>query len=111
MRTMPIAGAALVVALSTAATTPDVHAENGNCIVYTELPHKDSQTLDVHLENTCSKSMACTVAWTVTCGKTASVTRKSAVLAGSAEQSWVASAASCDADWAIDSTWSCKPPG
>jgi hypothetical protein len=116
MRTMPIACAAFVVACATAAASPDVHAENeaadtpsDNCVVYSELSHKDSRSLDVHLSNTCAKVMACSVAWTVTCGKAASVTHNAASLAGLAEQSWVASAASCEDDWAIDTSWSCKP--
>jgi hypothetical protein len=116
MHTTPIACAALLVLLATAGASPDVHADiqpadspSGECVVYSELSHKESRTLDVRLANTCAKAMACSVAWTVTCGKAATVTRNGAVLAGSADHSWVASAASCEDDWSIDTSWSCKP--
>jgi hypothetical protein len=113
MRSIPIGCAALLVALATAGASPDVHADSdppgGGCVVYSELSHKDSRTLDVRLANTCAKPMTCSVAWTVTCGKAATVTRSGAVLAGSADRSWVASAASCEDDWSIDTSWSCKP--
>lgn len=109
MRTMPIACAALLVAIATAAASPDVHAGTEACVVYSEVPHPDSRTLDVHIANTCNKPFACSVAWTVTCGKATRVTRNVATLAGSAERSWVASAASCDSDWSIDTNWTCKP--
>jgi hypothetical protein len=120
MRTIPIACAALLVALATAGASPDVHADirpadspspsdSRECVVYSELSHKESRTLDVRLANTCAKPMACSVAWTVTCGKATTVTRNGAVLAGSADHSWVASAASCEDDWSIDTSWSCKP--
>ncbi len=118
MRPIPIACAALLVALATAGASPDVHADSnpadsppssGECVVYSELSHKESRTLDVRLANTCAKPMACSVAWTVTCGKAKVVTRNGAVLDGSADHSWVASAASCEDDWSIDTSWSCKP--
>jgi hypothetical protein len=122
MRTIPIACAALLVALATAGASPDVHADfepadspspsptdSRECVVYSELSHRESRTLDVRLANTCAKPMTCSVAWTVTCGKAATVTRNGAVLAGAADRSWVASAASCEDDWSIDTSWSCKP--
>jgi hypothetical protein len=112
MRTIPIACAALLVVLSTAGASPDVHADSapsGECVVYSELSHKESRTLDVRLANTCSKPMACNVAWTVTCGKAVNVVRNGAVLAGSADHSWIASAATCEDDWSIDTSWSCRP--
>ncbi len=116
MRTAPIACAALLVVLATAGAPPDVHADSpppdapsGGCVVYSEMSHKESRTLDVRLANTCAKPMACSVAWTVTCGRTTTVTRNGAVLAGSADHAWVASAATCEDDWSIDTSWSCKP--
>jgi hypothetical protein len=116
MRTIPIACATVLVSLASAGSSPDVHAESqpadsqsGECVVYSELSHKDSRTLDVHLSNTCSKPMACNLEWTVTCGKAKAVTHNGAVLAGAAEQSWVASAADCEDDWSIDTSWRCKP--
>jgi hypothetical protein len=116
MRTTPIACAALLVSFASIGASPDVHAgsepsdtTSGECVVYSELSHKESRTLDVRLANTCAKAMACSVAWTVTCGKAKAVTREGATLAGSDEHSWVASAASCEDDWSIDTSWSCKP--
>jgi hypothetical protein len=116
MRTMPIACAALLVSLASTGASRFVHADSepadaasGECVVYSELSHKDSRTLDVHLANTCAKAMACSVAWTVTCGRAKAVTREGATLAGSGERSWVASAASCEDDWSIDTSWSCRP--
>lgn len=116
MRTTPIACAMVLVSLASAGASRDLHAEtqpqdsqSGECVVYSELSHKDSRTLDVRLSNTCAKPMACTLEWTVTCGKARAVTRNGAVLAGSGEQSWTASAASCEDDWAIDTSWSCRP--
>src|SRR5271170_2757412 len=116
MRTMPIACAALLVSLASAGASPDVHAQtaptdatSGECVVYSELSHKESRTLDVRLANTCKKAMACSVSWTVKCGKATAVTREGATLAGDDEHAWVASAASCEDDWSIDTSWSCKP--
>jgi len=108
MRTHAVACAALLVVSTGAATSP-VHAEPPTCVVYSEVSHNDLQTLDVHLSNTCSKPMACSVGWTVRCGKAQSVTREGAVLGGTSEKTWVASAESCAEDWSIDTTWSCKP--
>jgi hypothetical protein len=115
MRTIPIACAALFFATVGAASS-SVHAENeaadgapSECVVYSEVSHRENRTLDVNLANTCSKAMACTVGWTVTCGKASNVTRAGAMLGGSAQKTWIASAESCTEDWAIDTTWSCKP--
>jgi hypothetical protein len=111
MRTHALAGAALVLAIA-GAMAPVAYAgaaTTDTCVVYSEVSHKDSQTLDVQLSNTCSKPMACSVGWTIKCGKTASVVRNGAVLDATGARSWVASAESCTEDWSIDTTWSCKP--
>jgi hypothetical protein len=95
---------------SSAASSEDSESNSdGTCVVYSEISHPEAHTLDVHLANTCTRSMACNVAWTVTCGKSARVTQHGAVLGGTAEQTWVASAESCTDDWSIDTSWSCKP--
>jgi hypothetical protein len=111
MRTQPLVGAALACLAAAIASAP-VHAESperDGCVVYSEVSHHEEQTLDVHLSNTCSKPMACSVGWTVKCGKASKVTHEGAVLGGSVEKTWVASAESCSEDWSIDTTWSCRP--
>ena len=84
-------------------------AESTDCVVYSEVSHNDSRSLDVKLASTCKKPMACAVDWTITCGKTSNVTHNAAVLAESAEHAWVASAATCKEDWSISTTWRCDP--
>jgi hypothetical protein len=116
MRIVALSSAAAV-AFAVAGTSPELHANpspagagaDEHCVVYSEVSHDETRSLDVRLANTCAKPMSCNIAWTVTCGKTATVTRRGAVLAGSADQSWVASAASCEDDWSIDTTWGCRP--
>lgn len=110
MRVFPVAGAVLFLVASAGAVHAETEAADppsGNCVVYSEVSHSDSRTLDVRLENTCKRAMACNVGWTVTCGKSAKVTRNAAVLGGAADRTWTASAASCDDDWSIDTTWGC----
>jgi hypothetical protein len=110
MRIPRFASAAFLVgAIAVHAQVEAAAPPQGSCVVYSEVSHRDSHTLDVHLENTCKKPFACTVDWTVRCGKGTSATHNAARLDGSAEKSWVASAASCDEDWSIDTSWGCKP--
>lgn len=110
MRILPIVSAALFVSGLVAVHVPVGAAEPAeNCMVYSEVSHNDSRSLDVKLASTCKKPMACSVDWTITCGKTSNVTHNTAVVGSDAEHDWTASAATCKEDWSISTTWRCDP--
>jgi hypothetical protein len=106
MRTSAFACAAILLFAAGAASADGTAA---SCMEYREVPHPDQKQHELHLSNTCSKPMSCGVSWTVTCGKKVTTTQKAAAIGASGEASWVASAASCDDDWSIDTSWTCRP--
>lgn len=110
MRILPIVSAALFVAGLSVAHAPVFAAESTEaCMVYSEVSHNDTRSLDVKLASTCKKPMKCSVDWTITCGKTSNVTHNTAIVGADAEHDWVASAATCKEDWSISTTWRCDP--
>ncbi len=109
MRIRLVGCAALLVAGMGFVPPQAAAAEGTTCMVYSEVSHDESRSLDVKLVNDCDRTMACSVDWTVTCAKSSKLTHNEAVLESRGEHGWNASAASCKDDWSISTTWHCNP--
>ena len=79
------------------------------CVRFGETKFQDQKRIEFRLENSCSRSAACSIAWEVSCEGAAEKSEAQVTLSPQEAQTFLASASTCDGRWKIGApNWNCK---